>query len=128
MRPWGLWAPLVLLLLLPAEARAGSLRTGSRGLKIEVASAPERPIQGRETVYTLSVRDAAGRQVTGAKVTLMGRMPDGMTVLAPLTETSQAGLYSGRVLFTMEGEWRLTARIIQTDTPLELSFTEQVGR
>lgn len=124
----GLCASLSLLLLLPAEARAGSLRTESRGLKIEVASAPERPIQGRETVYTLSVRDAAGRQVTGAKVTLMGKMPDGMTVLAPLTETSQAGLYSGRVLFTMEGEWRLTVRIIQTDTPLELSFTEQVGR
>ncbi len=58
----------------------------------------------------------------------MGRMPDGMTVLAPLTETSQAGLYSGRVLFTMEGEWRLTIRIIQANTPLELSFTEQVGR
>lgn len=78
-------------------------------------------------MYMLSVRDAGGRQVAGAKVTLMGRMPDGMTVLAPLRETSQAGVYSGRVLFTMEGQWRLTVRIIQADTPLELSFTEHVG-
>lgn len=40
----------------------------------------------------------------------------------------EAGVYSGRVLFTMEGEWRLTVRILQADTPLELTFTEQVGR
>lgn len=79
-------------------------------------------------MYTLTLRNAAGGQVTGARVTLMGRMPDGMTVLAPLRETSQARRYSGRVLFTMEGQWRLTVRIVQSDTPLELSFTEQVGR
>jgi len=29
--------------------------------------------------------------------------------------------------FTMEGEWRLTVRIIQTDKPLKLSFVKQVG-
>ncbi|MBI3080511.1 MAG: FixH family protein [candidate division NC10 bacterium] len=128
MKRPGLCASLSLLLLLPPEAGAGSFQAEASGLRLKLTSEPGQPIQGRETVYTLSVRDAAGRQVTGAKVTLMGRMPDGMTVLAPLTETSQAGLYSGRVLFTMEGEWRLTVRIIQTDTPLELSFTEQVGR
>jgi hypothetical protein len=61
-------------------------------------------------------------------VTLMGRMPDGMTVLAPLRESPEAGMYSGRVLFTMEGEWRLTVRILEADTPQELTFTEQVGR
>lgn len=79
-------------------------------------------------MYTLSLRDGIGRAVAGAKVMLLGRMPDGMTVLAPLRESSEAGMYSGRVLFTMEGEWRLTVRILQADTPLELSFTEQVAR
>lgn len=79
-------------------------------------------------MYTLSLRDGTGRPVVGAKVTLMGRMADGMTVLAPLRQSSEAGIYSGRVLFTMEGEWRLTVRILQADTPLKLSFTEQVAR
>lgn len=55
-------------------------------------------------MYTLSLREGIARPVVGAKVTLMGRMADGMTVLAPLRESSQAGMYSGRVLFTMEGE------------------------
>ena len=127
MKRRGLWAPLSLLLLFPAGAGAGGFQAEASGLRLELQSKPAQLIQGRETVYTLSLRDAGGRWVTGAKVTLMGQMPDGMAVLAPLRETSQAGLYSGQVLFTMEGEWRLTVRIIQTDKPLELSFIEQVG-
>lgn len=79
-------------------------------------------------MYTLSLREGIARPVVGAKVTLMGRMADGMTVLAPLRASSEAGMYSGRVLFTMDGEWRLTVRILQADTPLELSFAEQVAR
>jgi len=119
---------LVGLLLLPCEAGAGSFRAEVREVTVELASDPARPVQGRETVYTLSLRNAAGRPVAGAKVTFVGRMPDGMTVLTPLRESSRAGLYSGKVLFTMEGPWRLTVRIVQTGKPLELSFTEQVGR
>lgn len=128
MRSPGLGVALVLLLLLPPEAGAGSLRAETGGLRVELASEPERPIQGRETLYTLSLHEATGQPVTGAKVTLMGRMPDGMTVLAPLRGTREGGIYSGRVLFTMGGQWRLTVRIALTDQPLELSFTEQVGR
>lgn len=79
-------------------------------------------------MYTLSLREGIARPVVGAKVTLMGRMADGMTVLAPLRESSQAGMYSGRVLFTMEGEWQLTLRILRAEPPLELSFTERVAR
>lgn len=128
MSHWWLWVLLLLLLILPREAGAGSWRTEVKELGAELASDPDPPVRGQETVYTLSLRNAAGGQMAGAKVTLMGRMADGMTVLAPLRESSQAGMYSGRVLFTMEGEWRLTVRILQADTPLELSFTEQVAR
>lgn len=127
MKRWRFWLALVLLLL-TREAGAGSFHTETGGLRVELASEPKVPIQGRETVYSLSLSNASGGQVTGARVTLMGRMPDGMTVLAPLRESSEAGMYSGRVLFTMDGEWRLTVRILQADTPLELSFTEQVAR
>lgn len=128
MKRAGLSAVLTVLLLLPRDAGAGSFLTEAGGLSVELASEPGRPVQGRETVYTLSLRDGIGRAVAGAKVMLLGRMLDGMTVLAPLRESSEAGMYSGRVLFTMEGEWRLTVRILQADTPLELSFTEQVAR
>ena len=128
MKRAGLSAVLMILLLLPRDARAGSFLTEARGLSVELASEPGRPIRGRDTAYTLSLRDGIGRPVAGAKVTLMGRMADGMTVLGPLRESPEAGMYSGRVLFTMEGEWRLTVRILQADAPLELTFTEQVGR
>jgi len=119
---------VALCLALPGDAQAGNFGSEAGGLKVELSSEPARPTHGSETRYTLVLRDVAGSSVKGARVTLMGRMADGMTVLAPLSETSRSGHYSGRVLFTMEGEWRLTVRITQTGTPLELSFTEQVGR
>jgi len=128
MRRAGVAAVFALLLLLPRDAGAGSFLAEASGLSVELASEPGRPMRGRDTVYTLWLRDPAGRPVAGAKVTLTGRMPDGMTVLAPLRASSEAGMYLGRVLFTMEGGWRLTVRILQADTPLELSFTEQVAR
>ncbi len=128
MKRAGLSAVLMVLLLLPREAGAGSFLAEAGELSVELASDPGRPIRGRDTAYTLWLREASGQPVAGAKVTLMGRMSDGMTVLAPLRESSQAGMYSGRVLFTMEGEWQLTLRILRAGTPLEPSFTEQVGR
>jgi len=128
MTRWGHWAVGVLLVLLPCEVEAGSFVTEAGGLRAELTSEPGRPVRARETVYTLALRDPAGRPLAGTKVTLMGRMPDGMTVLVPLRQTAEVGVYSGRVLFTMEGEWQLAVRIIQTDTPPELPFTEQVSR
>lgn len=128
MRRAGVAAVFAMLLLVPRDARAGSFLAEARGLRVELASEPGRPMQGRDTVYTLWLRDPAGRPVAGAKVTLTGRMADGMTVLAPLRESSEAGMYSGRVLFTMEGEWQLSLRILRADPPLKLSFTEQVAR
>ena len=123
-----LWAPLVLFLLLPFEVAAGSLRTEINGVRVELASEPERPVQGRETAYTLWLRDGASRPMTGTRATLMGRMPDGMTVLAPLRPGSEPGMYRGQVVFTMEGRWDLTLRVSGPERSFELSLTEQVGR
>jgi len=128
MKCRGLGAVLVLLLLPPVPATAGNFRSETREVAVELVSEPRQPIQGRETVYMLLLRDGAGQPLAGAKVTLMGRMADGMTVLVPLRATSEFGIYSGRALFTMAGEWQLTLRIALTGKPLELSFTEQVGR
>jgi hypothetical protein len=64
--------------------------------------------------------------MTDAGVTLVGRMPDGMTVVAPLRAAPEPGIYRGQVLFTMEGRWELTLRVRTQGKAFELALTEQV--
>lgn len=97
-----------------------------QGVGAELMSDPARPARGRETVYTLSLRDGTGQPMTDARVTLMGRMPDGMTVVAPLRAAPEPGIYRGQVLFTMEGRWELTLRVRTQGKAFELPLTEQV--
>jgi len=66
--------------------------------------------------------------VTGAQITLRGRMADGMSVVAPLRPAPEPGMYRGRVLFTMEGSWELTLRVDRQGKRFELPLTESVGR
>jgi hypothetical protein len=72
--------------------------------------------------------DRAGQPVTGAQVTLQGGMADGMSVVAPLRPAEQAGVYRGRILFTMEGTWELMLRVTRDGKRFELPLTERVGR
>jgi hypothetical protein len=53
-------------------------------------------------------------------------MADGMTVIGSLRPAPNPGTYSGRVLYTMGGEWKLKVRVVWTREPFELQFTEQV--
>jgi len=118
----------LLLLAVPANLLAGSLVAEMQGLQAELASQPDQPLRNKETIYTLRLRDSRGNAVGGAKVTLAGEMADGMTVLAPLRPTGEPGAYSGRLMFTMEGEWRLRLRIVGAGEPFELQLTERVVR
>ena len=112
----------------PADLRAGHLSTEVDGVRVELASRPERPGTAQETQYSVRLSDAAGAPIAGGTVTLGGRMADGMTVLAPLRPGREAGLYRGRVLFTMEGPWELTLRIAAQGTRFELPLIERVER
>ncbi len=112
----------------PAAAPGGGLTADPGGLRLELTSVPVRPTTGAATVYRARVVRADGRPATGLKLTLGGRMADGMTVLAPLRPAGEPGVYEGRVLYTMEGQWELTVRIADKGQSSELPLSEQVGR
>ncbi len=106
----------------------GTLSADVDGVHIEVTSKPERARTSGETEYIARLVDADGNPVTGARVALHGRMGDGMTVVAPLRAAIEPGIYRGRVLFTMEGRWELTLRIIRGSKRFDVSLTERVER
>lgn len=107
---------------------AGILTSEVDGLRVELASNPSRPGTRDQTEYVARLVDRDGRPVTGAQVTLRGGMADGMSVVAPLRPADEAGVYRGRVLFTMEGRWDLTLRVVREGQRFELPLTEHVGR
>lgn len=130
MRPWAatIAAALVLASVGRAPVAGGSLSADVDGIRVELTSEPERPGTGGAAAYWLRLSNADGSAVSGAKVTLQGRMADGMTVVAPLRAEPETGIYRGRVLFTMEGRWDLRVRVSGTGKPFELTLTEHVGR
>src|SRR3989338_7887035 len=116
------------LAAIPAELPAGTLKTDVGGVGVELSSEHENPGPRQATTYVVRLTQADGAPLTGAKVTLRGRMADGMTVIAPLAPTAEPGVYRGRVLFTMGGQWELRLRVARKGTPFEVPLTEHVGR
>ncbi len=117
-----------LLVIAPSDLVAGHLSAEVEGFRAVLTSSPERPRAGQETVYSVRLLDHRGAPVGAARVTLRGRMGDGMIVLTPLRPSPEPGLYRGRVLFTMEGRWDLTLRVAANDKDFELPLTELVTR
>jgi hypothetical protein len=116
------------LLFGASAAAAGTLTAHTDGVTVELTSQPEQPRTKGKTSCTLRLIDPAGAPVTGAQVTLSGRMADGMSVLAPLRAAPEPGVYRGEVLFTMEGPWELRVRVARQGRRFELPFREQVTR
>ena len=109
-------------------ALAASLTADVDGVHVRVSSVPDTPRTGRKTAYTVRLVDAAGNPITDARVTLTGRMADGMSALAPLRPVGEPGVYRGEVLFTMEGRWDLTVRVVRPAGRAEIPVRERVGR
>jgi hypothetical protein len=107
---------------------AGALTSEVGSLRVAVISRPERPLISGQTEYVVRLTDQVGEPVDGARLTLRGAMTDGMSVVAPLGPAGEAGVYRGRVLFTMEGRWALVLRIALGSARFELPLTEHVGR
>lgn len=118
----------VLLTSWPAASQGGDLTADVGGMRVELSSTPARPMTGTATIYRVRVIGADGRPASDLKVTLGGRMADGMAVLAPLRPAGDPGVYEGRVLYTMEGRWNLIVRVADKVRRLELPLTEHVGR
>ncbi len=117
-----------LLLSAASMLPAGALTNEVDGIRVELTSSPSRPGTADQTVYVVRLVDGTGQPVIGAQVTLRGGMADGMSVVAPLRPAGEAGIYRGRVLFTMEGRWDLTLRVAREGKRFELPLTEHVGR
>jgi len=110
------------------SAMAGSLTTDINGVRVELRSAPETPDTDRKTAYTVRLVDSAGKPVTDARVTLTGRMADGMSAATALRRAAEPGVYRGEVLFTMEGPWDLTVRVVRPTGRVEIPLREEVAR
>jgi hypothetical protein len=111
-----------------AGAAAASLTTDVDGLRVEVKSEPETPVRDRTTTYTVRLVEIGGTPLTDARVTLTGSMADGMSVASALRPSSEPGIYGGQVLFTMEGRWDVTIRIVRQGRRLEIPLQESVAR
>lgn len=109
-------------------AMAASLTTNVEGVRIELSSTPETPVKDRKTVYTVRLVDSAGQPVTDARVTLTARMADGMSAAAPLRSSGAPGVYRGEILFTMQGRWDLTVRVVRQAGHLEIPIREEVAQ
>lgn len=126
----GLRAALLVVLglsVVTTSALGGSATTNVDGVSIELNSAPDAPIKDQKTTYTLRVLDAAGKPITDARVTLTGRMADGMSTAAPLRPAGEAGIYRGEVLFTMAGPWDLIVRVVRKAGRVEIPLREEVA-
>jgi hypothetical protein len=117
-----------LLAVAPSGVTAGNLSLAVEGFRAELTSRPGTPTVGQETAYSVRLFDRHGAPVRDATVVLGGRMSDGMTVLSALRPSTEPGLYSGRVLFTMEGRWDLTLRVAAHGKRFELALPELVTR
>lgn len=117
---------VVMGLSLATTALGGSTTANVEGVRIELKSAPDVPLKDRKTTYTLSLFDAAGNPITDARVTLTGRMADGMSTAAPLRPAREPGLYRGEVLFTMAGPWDLVVRVVRKTGRVEIPVREEV--
>ncbi len=110
------------------SAMAGSWTIEVSGVRVELESAPETPVRDRKTAYTIRLVDTAGEPITDARVTLTGRMADGMSAATPLRPAGAPGAYRGEVLFTMGGRWDLTIRVVRPTGRFEIPVREEVAR
>jgi hypothetical protein len=65
----------------------------------------------RSITYTASVLDASGQPLTNAEVSLLGWMPDGSDLNAPLGSTSTPGTYQGSVEVGVNTPGNLRVRV-----------------
>jgi hypothetical protein len=85
------------------------------GVSVEHEINPQPPRVGTARV-ALRVRDAAGRPLSGARVTLEGNMSHaGMRPVFGEARESEPGRYESALEFTMGGDWVVLVRLTLPD-------------
>jgi hypothetical protein len=75
----------------------------------------------RSITYTASVHDASGQPLTNAEVSLLGWMPDGSDLTAPLGSTSTPGTYQGSVEVGVFTPGNLRVRVAHGEKSFEIA-------
>jgi hypothetical protein len=91
-----------------------------RSVRVEIASDPLRPTAGQSASYTVRLIDVVGRPVSGATVSLFGRLTDGTAMQTPLEPGPEPGTYHGRLDFTTLGPTDLRVRVVRREGRFEM--------
>ncbi|MBV9850756.1 MAG: FixH family protein [Armatimonadetes bacterium] len=92
-------------------------------LRIALATRPPVPRQLDPTQFTIMVKDAHGRPISGATVTADLTMPGMDMGENKVALTPQApGTYAGAGRFTMAGSWRVTVTAVRANDRSAQSF------
>ncbi|HZT72456.1 MAG TPA: FixH family protein [Terriglobales bacterium] len=126
MLRWSLGIPLCFLLALAAACHSAA--PPSARLQMRLSTQPAVPAVGRDTTFSLLLRDAQGRPVSGASVRLslaMTFMNMGQTVVQ-MSDRGH-GLYTGVGAFSMGGDWDCRAIVEVGGVRAEQVFHYKVG-
>ncbi len=113
-RKAGRWVLVALLMLGGCAQRQASSppTTPNPRLQMTLAVQPPSPRQLDPAHFTLTLKDAQGRPVTKAAVTLNLIMPEMDMGKNAVTLTQQTpGTYAGTGRFTMPGDWNVRATV-----------------
>jgi hypothetical protein len=89
-------------------------------VRLQIYRDPERPVPGAPLMYTVRLADLSGLPLTGADVSVHGRMADGTIAQTSLESTDVAGTYSGTLLVTGSGPSDLRLRVARRQTAFEI--------
>ncbi len=89
----------------------------TEGLAISLATTPSPPARHESTAFGISIRDAAGNPVAGARVSLDLSMPahHAMPENRPRVQERGAGRYMAAGAFSMGGEWLAAVEVVLAD-------------
>jgi hypothetical protein len=110
---------------LPARVAAATPQAFSvHGTRVELAT--DRPAPGEPASYTVRLFDPGGVPVSGAEVTLEGRLADGSPLVTPLEATGEPGTYRGRLPATGQSSSDLRLRVARRSGRFELPLGDRV--
>jgi len=120
MKQWatgaGAGLALVLAAVVGAWGAAAAVTVETNGLAIGLTAAPSPPARGEATTFEITIRDAAGKPVSGARVSLNLKMAGmAMEENRPRVHERGAGRYATAGTFSMGGEWLAAVEVLLPD-------------
>ena len=110
------------LLFPPAPDPARQVATAG-ALRVTLLADAGEMLVGDHNTISLAVNDAAGKTITGAKVTVAADMLDMPMPVPPVDAAWADGRYTANPIFSMAGPWQLTVTITAPgQSPVRATF------